>query len=124
MTDTTSINTIYKRTVTYSRKTPNLRYFKIDILKNASNQNYLDAVAPSSLKLERRNTSVGFSTYLPQGTAGAVPRAVGNLIAVDYDAASGKEYVYMLTRQGLMRSQDNNATLQPLNLPTVAPQLA
>ena len=124
MTGATSIGAIYGRAVAYSRKTPGLRYFGIGVLKNASNQGYLGAVAPGSLKLERRNTSVGFSTYLPQGTAGAVPRAVGNLIAVDYDSVTGKEYVYMLTRQGLMRSQDGGATLVPLGLPAVAPQLA
>jgi hypothetical protein len=124
MTGATSIGAIYGRAVAYSRKTPGLRYFGIGVLKVASNQGYLGAVGPNSLTLERRNTKIGFSTYLPKGSARAVPRAVGNLIAVDYDAASGTEYVYMLTRQGLMRSSDGGATVHPLGLPAVAPALA
>ncbi len=124
MTGATSIGAIYGRAVAYSRKTPGLRYFGIGVLKDAWAQGYLGVVGPNSLTLERRNPSVGFSTYLPHGTAGDVPRAVGNLIAVDYDAASGREYLYLLTRQGLMRSQDGGVTLRPLGLPAVAPQLA
>ena len=45
MTGATSIGAIYGRAVAYSRKTPGLRYFGIGVLKNASNQGYLGAVA-------------------------------------------------------------------------------
>jgi len=69
MTGATSVGAIYGRAVAYSRKTPGLRYFGIGVLKNASNQGYLGAVASGSLKLERRNTSVGFSTGSPSPSA-------------------------------------------------------
>src|SRR5947199_6019430 len=87
MTGATSIGAIYGRAVAYSRKAPGLRYFGIGVLKDRDpSQGYLGAVGPHSLTLERRNEHVGFSTYLPVGNAHDMPRAVGSLIAVDYDA--------------------------------------
>jgi hypothetical protein len=125
MTGAASIGDIYGRAVAFSRKVPGLRYYGIGVLKNAGSHNgYLGAVAPGSLRLERRNTHVNFSTYLPTGCAGDVPRATGNLLAVDYDTATGIEYLYALTRQGLMRSTDAGATFTPLGLAAVAPAFA
>jgi len=125
MTGATSIGAIYGRAVAYSRKTPGLRYFGIGVLKDRDPfQGYLGAVRPHSLTLERRNEHIGFSTYLPVGNAHDMPRAVGSLIAVDYDARSGIEYLYLLTRQGLMRSTDGGQTLHALGLPAVQPHAA
>jgi hypothetical protein len=125
MTGAASIGDIYGRAVAFSRKVPGLRYYGIGVQKNAgSHDGYLGVVAPGSLRLERRNTRVNFSTYLPKGCAADVPRAVGNLIAVDHDATSGIEYLYALTRQGLMRSTDGGATFTPLGLAAVAPAFA
>jgi hypothetical protein len=125
MTGATSIGAIYGRAVAYSKQTPGLRYFGIGVLKTlAATQGYLGAVGPRSLTLERRNGNIGFSSYLPVGNAHDVPRAVGNLIAVDFDAHAGREYLYMLTRQGLVRSRDGGHTLHLLGLPAVAPHAA
>jgi hypothetical protein len=125
MTGATSIGAIYGRAVAYSRKTPGLRYFGIGVLKDRDPfQGYLGAVGPHSLTLERRNEHIGFSTYLPVGNAHDMPRAVGSLIAVDYDPHSGIEYLYLLTRQGLMRSTDGGHTLHALGLPAVQPHAA
>lgn len=125
MTGATSIGAIYGRAVAYSRKTPGLRYYGIGVLKDRDPaQGYLGAVGPRSLTLERRNEHVGFSTYLPVGNAHDLPRAVGNLIAVDHDPHSGIEYLYLLTRQGLMRSHDGGQTLHALGLPAVQPHAA
>ena len=123
MTGAASIGDIYGRAVAFSRKVPGLRYYGIGVLKNADN-GYLGAVAPGSLRLERRNIHINFATYLPTGCAGDVPRATGNLLAVDYDPATGIEYLYALTRQGLMRSTDAGATFTPLGLAAVAPAFA
>jgi hypothetical protein len=125
MTGATSIGEIYGRAAAFSHRVPGLRYFGIGVLKNAGSHNgCLAVVAPGSLKLERRNTHVNFSTYMHHGAAGDMPRPVGNLIAVDHDPATGIEYLYALTRQGLMRSTDAGATFTPLGLPAVAPTFA
>jgi hypothetical protein len=125
MTGATSIGAIYGRAVAYSKKTPGLRYFGIGVLRDTDpTQGYLGAVGPHSLTLERRNEQVGFSSYLPDGNAHDLPRAVGSLIAVDHDPHTGVEYLYALTRQGLMRSHDGGHTLHALGLPAVQPRAA
>jgi hypothetical protein len=117
---------VYGRSVAYSRKIPGLRYLGIGGLKvaNPSSSGYFGTLGDGEWgpMMDRR---VNFSSNLPTGNAGDQPRAVGNLIAVDYDPTSGDtaEYVYALTRQGLMRSVDG-AVWEPLNLPTPANQAA
>ncbi len=125
MTGATSIGSIYGRAVAYSKQTPGLRYFGIGVLKNIDpTQGYLGAVGPRSLTLQRRNDAIGFSTYMPDGSAHDVPRPVGNLIAVDFDTRAGREYLYILTRQGLVRTHDGGQTLHLLGLPPVQPHAA
>ena len=125
MIGATSIGAIYGRAVAYSTRVPGLRYFGIGVLKNSDpGQGYLGAVAPKSLRLQRRNESISFSTNLPDGTAQDLPRAVGNLIAVEYDARRGTEYLYALARQGLVRSTDGGASFSSLGLPPVQPHCA
>jgi len=126
MTGATAIDEIYGRAVAYSERHPGLRYYGIGVLRDrdAHGHGYLGAVAPGSLRLERRNQGITFSSDLQVGTAHAVPRAVGHLIAVDYDRARGIEYLYALSRQGLVRSTDGGATFTRLGLPAPPPQAA
>ena len=83
MTGATAVDEIYGRAVAYSEQHPGLRYFGIGVLRDrdAHHHGYLGAVAPGSLRLERRNQAITFSSDLPVGTAHDVPRAVGRLIA-------------------------------------------
>jgi hypothetical protein len=125
MIGATSIGDIYGRAVAYSEREPGLRYFGIGVLKDAyPKQGYLGAVKAGSMTLQRRNDDIGFSSSLPDGNAHDLPRAVGSLIAVDYDRRSGIEYLYALTRQGLMRSDDGGVSFTALGLPAVQPRAA
>ena len=125
MIGATSIGAIYGRAVAYSTRVPGLRYFGIGVLESTDpGQGYLGVVSPRSLRLERRNEAISFSTNLPDGSAHDLPRAVGNLIALDHDPSSGIEYLYALARQGLVRSTDGGAGFTPLGLPPVQPQCA
>jgi hypothetical protein len=126
MTGATAIDEIYGRAVAYSEQHPGLRYFGIGVLRDrdAHHHGYLGAVAPGSLRLERRNQAITFSSDLPVGTAHDVPRAVGRLIAVDHDRGRGVEYLYALSRQGLVRSTDGGASLTPVGLPAPLPHAA
>ncbi len=125
MIGATSIGAIYGRAVAFSQRTPGLRYFGIGVLEDRDpGQGYLGAVSPGSMHLERRSEAIAFSTNLPDGSAHDLPRAVGNLIAVDHDRRSGIEYLYTLSRQGLMRSTDGGATFTHLGLPAVQPYCA
>ncbi len=125
MIGATSIGDIYGRAVAYSRRTPGLRYYGIGVLKDVNpKQGYLGAVAPGSMTLQTRNDDIGFSTYLPDGAAHDLPRAAGTLIVVDDDAHSSTEYLYVLARQGLMRSENGGMSFTPLGLPAVGPRAA
>ena len=125
MIGATSIGDIYGRAVAYSEREPGLRYFGIGVLKDVSpKQGYLGAVKAGSMTLQRRNDDIGFSSALPDGNAHDLPRAVGRLIAVDYDRASGIEYLYVLSRQGLLRSENGGASFAALGLPAVQPRAA
>jgi hypothetical protein len=125
MIGATSTGSIYGRAVAYSTRVPGTRYFGVGVLRcSGAGQGYLGAVSSKSLRLQRRNEDISFSTDLPDGSAHDVPRAVGNLIAVDYDTASGVEYLYALARQGLMRSTDGGASFTSLGLPAVQPTCA
>jgi hypothetical protein len=122
MTGATSIGAIYGRAVAFSKSVPGQRYFGIGVLDTGqTSQGYLGAVAPGSLVLECRNKAMTFSTGLPDGSAHLLPRAVGNLIAVDLDPVSGVEYLYALARQGLVRSTDAGASFTQLGLAPVPP---
>ena len=126
MTGATAVDDIYGRAVAYSAQHPGLRYFGIGVLRvrDAHHHGYLGAVAPGSLRLERRNREITFSSDLPDGAAHAVPRPVGHLIAVDFDRARGVEYVYALSRQGLVRSTDGGGTFTELGLAAPPPHAA
>ncbi len=125
MIGATSIGAIYGRAAAYSKRVPGLRYFGIGVLESLDpGQGYLGAVGPRSLRLQRRSERISFSSNLPDGSAHLLPRAVGNLIAVDYDAGSGVEYLYALARQGLVRSTDGGASFTELGLPAVQPYCA
>ena len=125
MIGATSIGAIYGRAVAYSTRVPGLRYFGIGVLESTDpGQGYLGVVSPRSLRLQRRNEAISFSTNLPGGSAQNLPRAVGNLIALDHDPSRGIEYLYALARQGLVRSIDGGAGFTPLGLPPVQPRCA
>ena len=119
----------YGRCAAFSEKYPGRCYVGVGTLRyqNGQGGGYLGMISPASdtpYALTRVNTSVSFTSYLPDGGAGDLPRPVGRLIAVDYDAATDVEYLYFLTRQGLMRSVDGGATMTPLGLPAPAPLYA
>jgi hypothetical protein len=117
MTGATSIADIYGRAVAYSKRHPGLRFFGIGVLRNRDpHQGYLAAVMPGSLRLERRNKGITFSSSLPDGAGHDMPRPVGNLIAVDYDRDRDVEYLYAVTRQGLVRSTDGGGSFNQLGL--------
>lgn len=125
MIGATSIGEIYGRAVAYSEQHPGVRYFGIGVLRDGDPRHgYLAAVAPGSRRLERRNTDITFSSNLPDGAAHDVPRAVGNLIAVDYDRDRGIEYLYAVARQGLVRSTDGGSSFTHLGLAAPAPHAA
>jgi len=126
MTGATAVDEIYGRAVAYSELHPGLRYYGIGVLRDrdARGHGYLGAVAPGSLRLERRNQGITFSSDLPDGTAHDVPRAVGHLIAVDHDRSRGIEYLYALSRQGLVRSTDGGGSLSRLGLAAPLPHAA
>jgi len=125
MIGATSIGEIYGRAVAYSDQHPGLRYFGIGVLRDRNARNgYLGAVRPGSLQLERRNAGITFSSDLPDGTSREVPRAVGRLIAVDHDPGAGTEYLYALSRQGLVRSTDGGSSFSELGLAAPAPHAA
>lgn len=75
------------------------------------------------LNLVTRSRAVGFGSTLASGAAGAVPRPVGNLIQVDFDAIGGIEYFYALTNRGLARSVDGGQSWVVLGL-SKAPSMA
>lgn len=120
----------YGRCAVFSQKHAGRCYVGVGTLKYANpvGGGYLGvidwATSGSSYRLDRANTNVSFTSFLPSGGAGDLPRPVGKLLAVDYDQPSGTEYLYCLTRQGLMRSTDDGATLTPLGLPAPAPLYA
>jgi len=119
----------YGRCAAFSQKHPGRAYVGVGTLKyqNPSGGGYLGMIDPalgSPYMLARANTTISFTSYLPTGGAGDVPRPCGRLIAVDYDQVSGIEYLYLLTRQGLMRSTDGGMTVTPLGLPAPAPLYA
>src|SRR5689334_15543053 len=84
MTGATATDEIYGRAVAYSERHPGLRCSGVGVRRDRDTHGhgYLGAVAPGSLRLERRNQGLTFSTDLPVGTAHDVPGAVGHLIAV------------------------------------------
>ena len=119
----------YGRCAAFSEKYPGRCYVGVGTLRyqNGTGGGYLGMISPASdtpYALTRVNTNVSFTSYLPDGGAGDLPRPVGRLIAVDYDSVAGVEYLYLLTRQGLMRSVDGGATMTPLGLPAPAPLFA
>ncbi|HEX5250141.1 MAG TPA: hypothetical protein VFW14_10790 [Gaiellales bacterium] len=126
MIGATAVDEIYGRAVAYSQLHPGLRYYGIGVLRDrdARGHGYLGAVAPGSLRLERLNEGITFSSDLPVGTAHDVPRAVGHLIAVDHDRNRGIEYLYALSRQGLVRSTDGGSSLSRLGLAAPLPHAA
>ena len=126
MTGATAVDEIYGRAVAYSERHPGLRYYAIGVLRDrdARGHGYLGAVAPGSLRLEPRNRRITFSSDLPVGSAHEVPRAVGRLIAVDHDRTRGVEYLYALSRQGLVRSTDGGASFAGLGLAATPPHAA
>lgn len=122
-------NRPYGRCAVESQKFPGRFYVGVGTLRYASGTGggYLAMISPASdtpYALTRVNASVSFTSYLPSGGAGDLPRPVGRLMCVDYDAATGVEYLYLLTRQGLMRSTDGGATMTPLGVPAPAPLYA
>jgi hypothetical protein len=119
MTGASGIGAVYARAVAYSRKTPGLVYVGIGTLKGGGG--YFGAV--NGWNLEKRSRAVGFGTTLASGAAGSHPRAVGSLIQVDFDAATGTEYLYALTNNGLARSVNGGVSWLVLGLPAV-PNLA
>src|SRR6185312_403680 len=119
----------YGRCAVESVKFPGRFYVGVGTLRyqNGSGGGYLAMISPSSdtpYALTKVNTTVSFTSYLSTGGAGDLPRPAGKLMCVDYDEASGVEYLYCLTRQGLMRSTDGGATMTPLGLPSPAPLYA
>src|SRR3954453_23737846 len=100
MEGASGIGSIYGRACAYSIKTPGLAYVGIGTLKGGGG--YFGVV--NGWKLQLRSKAAGFGTSI--SVAGVPPRPVGNLIAVDYDRASGVEYVYALTNAGLQPSTD------------------
>lgn len=117
MEGASGIGSIYGRACAYSVKTPGLVYVGIGTLKGSGG--YFGVV--NGWKLQVRSRAAGFGTSLAAGAAGVAPRPVGNLIAVDYDHASGIEFVYALTNAGLQRSSDGGYTWAKIGgLPAVA----
>lgn len=119
----------YGRCAVFSEKYPGRCYVGVGTLKyqNGHGGGFLGMINPltdTPYSLTRVNTTVSFTSYLPTGGAGDLPRPVGRLLAVDYDEESDTEYLYALTRQGLMRSTDGGATLTPLGLDAPAPLYA
>lgn len=116
----------YIRCIAYSQKYPGRRYLGVGTLKYASGTGggYLAKIEPGSYTLDQVNTDISFTSYLPTGGAGDVPRPVGRLIAVHYDAASDTETLYLATRQGVYRSTDDGVTLTPLGLTPPSPLFA
>jgi len=97
MTGATSIGAIYGRAVAYSRKTPGLRYFGIGVLKNASNQGYLGAVAPGSLLAASYRTSDRAGSQVwritnPRGTATVAPVPGAPAVVEDIAVVDGVVY--------------------------------
>ena len=120
----------YGRCAVFSKLNPGRCYVGVGTLKYQSptGGGYLGVIDPaitgSQYGLAKQNSNVSFTSYLPTGGAGDLPRPVGNLMAVDYDSSSGIEYLYCLTRQGLMRSTDGGVTMTPLGLNAPAPLYA
>ena len=102
MIGATSIGDIYGRAVAYSQREPGLRYFGIGVLKDADpKQGYLGAVkAGLDDPASGETTTSASRAHLPDGSAHDLPRAVGRLIAVDYDRGSGIEYLYVAQPAG------------------------
>lgn len=118
----------YGRCAVFSKRWPGRCYVGVGTLKyqNPQGGGYLGMIDPTSTgspyRLDRVNTTVSFTSYLPTGGAGELPRPVGRLMAVDSDAAT--EYLYCLTRQGVMRSTDGGVTMTPLGLSPPSPLFA
>ena len=100
------IGNIYGRACAYSVKYPGTAYVGIGTLKGGGG--YFGVI--NGWKLVKQSTAAQFGTNQPSGAAGTTPRAVGNLIQVDYDKASNVEYIYALTNSGLQRSTDQGKT--------------
>jgi hypothetical protein len=125
MAGATSIGEIYGRAVAYSERHPGVRYFGVGVLSDDDPRHgYLGVVEPGSLRLERRNDGITFSSRLPHGASHELPRAVGHLIAVDDDHGRGLEYLYALSREGLVRSTDGGGSFAHLGLGAPAPHAA
>lgn len=103
------------RCVAFSKKYPGRKYVGIGTLKFASNTGggYLGVIDPASSRdtLQQLNMSVSFTSNLPTGGAGDLPRPTGRLIVVDWNPGSADEYIYMATRQGVFVSKDKGVTL-------------
>lgn len=123
-------NRPYGRCAVFSRLYPNRCYVGVGTLKYASGTGggYLGVIDPSltgsQYGLAQLNTDVSFTSYLPTGGAGDLPRPVGKLMVLDNHTTPGVEHLYCLTRQGLMRSDDGGATMIPLGLDAPAPLYA
>ncbi|MGN6377358.1 MAG: FlgD immunoglobulin-like domain containing protein [Gaiellales bacterium] len=100
------IGDIYGRACAYSLKYPGQAYVGIGTLKGGGG--YFGVI--NGWKLTRQSTAAAFGTNQASGAAGTTPRAVGNLIQVDYDTASNTEYIFALTNSGLQRSTDQGKT--------------
>jgi hypothetical protein len=100
------IGNIYGRACAYSVKYPGIAYVGIGTLKGGGG--YFGVV--DGWKLIKQSTAAAFGTKQASGAAGVTPRAVGNLIQVDYDQSTNTEYIYALTNTGLQRSTDEGNT--------------
>lgn len=108
----------YGRAVAYSAVDPNTSYLGVGGLVVArAGSGAFCAITDGSMMLEVRSTKADFSTNLPKGNAGDVPRAVGNLIRVV--TIAGVEHIYAMLRGGFGHSTDGGTTWQitPITVP-------
>jgi hypothetical protein len=121
MSGLNGIGDVYVRAVAFSKKHPGTTYWGVGTLTGlgGSYNGFFGSETKGSFTMTKMSTTVGFASSQAAGSAGLTPRAVGRLIAVDYDTKSGTEYIYALTSRGLARSTNGGASFLILGLSSV-----
>src|SRR5206468_1420128 len=96
------IGQVYGRAVAASKKNPGVGYWGLGTLTGGGGG--FGITQPGSQQITRITTGAQFGTSQVGSPAGITPRAVGQLIVVDYDPATGIEYIYAAASAGVMRS--------------------